>query len=382
MGKTSIEWTEYTWNPIRARRRATGKVGWHCEHMSEACRHCYAGARNRWIGTGLHYKPGHREDIEIFLDEKALLEPLRWRKPGAVFVCSMTDLFADFVRAEWLDRIFSVIHLCSRHTFQLLTKRPEWMAAYIGALCRGDRKIGSHAMELCWERAKTNVIGGVYVLPPAPWPNVHIGTTTEDQATFDARWPHLAATPAAVRYVSYEPALGPLDLSRALNVAVCRTTPWSVETGEPCGPSTARWIPTYNVLTREVVPPELHWVIAGGESGPRARPPHPEWMRTVRDQCLAAGVPFVFKQWGEWQPFQPGDTYDETWEGAGNKVVAIDGRVSTGTQLEHPGPRPDGGPRWCRIRRMGKGKSGRRLDGRIWNEAPVITLTAPAAAEA
>ncbi|MEK9751770.1 MAG: DUF5131 family protein [Rhodospirillaceae bacterium] len=107
--RSRIEWTDASWTPIRARNRATGKVGWHCEHVSEGCRNCYAERWNRPYGTGLPYKPGHRADVELFLDEQLLTQPLRWRRPRRVFVCSMTDLFADFVPDEWIDRVFAVM---------------------------------------------------------------------------------------------------------------------------------------------------------------------------------------------------------------------------------------------------------------------------------
>ena len=170
MGENSkIEWTDSTWNPIRARNLATGKVGWHCEHMSEACRFCYAEGINRRLGTGLDFKPGHRADIEIFLDEQMLLAPLRWKKPRRIFVNSMTDTFAEFVKDEWLDRMFAVMVLCPQHTFQVLTKRPERMRSYVIHLA----------------------VGG--------WPlkNIWLGVSAEDQATADERIPLLLQTPAA-----------------------------------------------------------------------------------------------------------------------------------------------------------------------------------------
>lgn len=134
---STIEWTDSTWSPIRARlkekigRKAKGSLGWHCEHASEGCRNCYAEGFNRRLGTGLDFKPGHRDDVEIFLDEEMLLAPLRWKKPKIIFVCSMTDAFASFVRDEWLDRMFAVMALCPQHTFQVLTKRAERMREYI-----------------------------------------------------------------------------------------------------------------------------------------------------------------------------------------------------------------------------------------------------------
>jgi protein gp37 len=253
--KSKIEWTDATWNPIRARQTVPGvafkpKIGWHCEHVSEGCRNCYAETMNRRLGTGLDFKPGHRSDVEIFLDEKMLLAPLRWTKPRRIFVNSMTDTFAEFVKDEWLDRMFAVMALAARHTFQVLTKRPERMREF----CTSG-----------W-----------------PLPNVWLGVSAEDQATADERIPLLLETPAAVRFVSLEPLLGPIDL-------------FHIE--EPSGL-------TFNALSKKegisFRGRGLDWAIVGGESGPHARPMHPEWARDIRDQCAAAATPFFFKQWGEW----------------------------------------------------------------------------------
>lgn len=128
---SAIEWTDATWNPVRARNLETGKVGWHCEHATTGCEFCYAEGFNKRLGTGLAFKPGHRADIEIFLDEAMLTQPLRWKKPRRIFVGSMTDLFADFVPDEFIDRMFAVMALAPQHTFQLLTKRAARMREYL-----------------------------------------------------------------------------------------------------------------------------------------------------------------------------------------------------------------------------------------------------------
>ena len=120
--KSAIEWTDASWSSIRARNLATDKIGWHCEHASDGCKFCYAEGINKRLGTGLAFKPGHltgpMAHLEIFLDEKMLLAPLRWKRPRMIFVCSMTDAFADFVKDEWLDRMFAVMALCPQHTFR------------------------------------------------------------------------------------------------------------------------------------------------------------------------------------------------------------------------------------------------------------------------
>lgn len=314
MGDNSkIEWTDASWNPIRARRG--DMVGWYCERISEGCRNCYAEGMNMRLGTGLPYKPRSLEQTNIFLDEKMLLQPLRWKKPRMIFVGSMTDLFADFVKDEWLDKIFAVMALCPQHTFQVLTKRPARMRKYMSPTC--DLPIlGRLPLERVHFEAQSDVepwqslkrfrnLYSLYCSVPWPLPNVWLGVSAEDDAAYRERWGHIAAAPAAIRFLSYEPALGPLgdlDLGRV---------------GAP------------------------NWVICGGESGPNARPVHPDWARLLRDQCAAACIPFFFKQWGGWAP----DLDPHT-----DKLVAF----------------ADGSP----MVRVGKKAAGRLLDGREHMEWP------------
>jgi len=321
---TKIEWTGATWNPIRARLLAdTSKVGWHCEHVSPGCVYCYAERINqKRFGTGLPYKPGHLEDVEVYLDEAVLLQPLRWKKPRLIFPCSMTDLFGRFVTDEMLDRVFAVMALASQHTFQVLTKRSERMRDYLQSVeAKATRRtriyaLGSQMMGAD-EPKKREV-------PPAfPLPSVWLGVSVEDQARADERIPDLLATPAAVRWLSCEPLLGRVALPLA-------------------------------ALGKAAIGPRLHWIVVGGESGPGARPMHPDWARSLRDQCEAAGVPFFFKQWGEWFPSQDGD-----------RCVAIDGRNMP--SLEPNGSNGDG---TVRIRRAGKKRAGRALDGREYSAMP------------
>jgi len=295
--KTKIEWTDYSWNPIRARRLDNGKLGHHCEHVSEGCRNCYSESMNRRLGTGLDFKPGHRADVEIFLDEKMLLAPLRWKKPRRIFVNSMTDTFAEFVKDEWIDRMFAVMALCPQHTFQVLTKRPGRMQTYCcdpqsQRIWRLACNMGQPGRALSATLAKFG--------SPWPLPNIWLGISAEDQATADERIPLLLQTPAAVRFVSLEPLLGPIDLMQCKAVTV--ETPGM----EPAG--------------------SIDWAIVGGESGPHARPLHPRWARDLRDQCATAGVPFFFKQWGQHRP--PTEN-DPAWRSLGKKGSGrlLDGRT-------------------------------------------------------
>jgi protein gp37 len=233
-----------TWNPIRARNLKTGQFGWYCVHMTTGCEFCYAEALNVQGGTMLPFKPGHRKDVEIFLDEKMLANPLSWRQPRMIFVASMSDIFADFVEDAWLDRIFAVMASCQRHIFQLLTKRPQRM------------------LEYCSMRQ--------------PLPNVWLGVSCERQPEANQRIPLLLQMPAAVRFISAEPLLGPLDLSA-----------WPERV----------WLRTIG-HDGSATRPGLDWVLIGGESGPNARPFHVEWADDIVSQCKEAGVACFVKQLG------------------------------------------------------------------------------------
>ena len=302
---SAIEWTDATWNPLRARNKSDGSVGWHCIKVSEACRHCYAQSMNRRLGTGLNYDAPDMRKVEIYLDEKTLPTPLKWKKPRKIFVCSMTDLFGDWVSDEMLDRIFAVMSLCPQHTFQVLTKRPARMREYISL---GDRDRVIEGAVLAWhDSQKSNgyKLSNSLTMHPLKvaeslrmrgdrhvynWPlrNVWLGVTAENQATADERIPQLLATPAAVRFISAEPLLGSIDLSvidisgdaMVTPLIACSAEELSEEWGEPIDKGQ----------------PRLDWVITGGESGPHARPMHPDLARSIRDQCKAAGVPFFMKQ--------------------------------------------------------------------------------------
>lgn len=274
---TSIAWTDCTWSPLRARRRDTGKVGQHCERVSPGCGNCYAATWNRRNlpngGTGLDYVRASRELVETFGDERVLAQPLRWRKPKRIFVENQSDLFADFYTDEQRDRVFAVMAMAGRHTFQLLTKRPKAMRAYMQRVRDYPPLVGDRAAEFGWNSvasmgvslaisAQFKVHGGLA--------NVWLGVTAEDQQRADERIPVLLDTPAAVRFVSVEPMLGPLDISAAM------------------------WGPK----DRHGASERIDWVIAGGESGPGARPCDVAWIRSILKQCAAARVPCFVKQLG------------------------------------------------------------------------------------
>ena len=266
--KSRIEWTDASWNPIRA--RCAGKVGWHCEKVSEGCRNCYSESMNRRLGTVRPFKAGERRNgVELFLDEKMLTQPLRWEKPRKIFPCSMTDLFADFVPDEWIDKVFAVMALTPHHTHQILTKRTARMRQYCESVTLARLMAAASSLpESLGPRAV-----------PAQWPlpNVWHGTSICNQDDADKFIPELLATPAAVRFVSCEPLLGPVHL---LTCSVCNSTKADFCNGCRCARPMRG----------------LDWVICGDESGPGRRFCSIDWVRGLRDQCAVGGVPFFLKQ--------------------------------------------------------------------------------------
>ncbi|NTF87534.1 phage Gp37/Gp68 family protein [Agrobacterium rhizogenes] len=253
---TKIEWTDATWQIV------TG-----CAVVSPGCTNCYA---MRLAGTRLKHHPSRKgltRDTkagpvwtgEVRFNEQWLDQPLRWKKPRMIFVAAHGDLFADGVTDEQLDDIFSIMASCSWHIFQVLTKRPERMREYVlGRQARAGRTLR----------------------------NVWLGVSVEDQKRAEERIPILLDTPAAIRWISAEPLLGLLDPSRFL--PTCQQY-----CGFGCTASGDQECERHM--------PRIDWVVAGGESGPDARPMHPDWARSLRDQCASAGIPFLFKQWGNWQ---------------------------------------------------------------------------------
>jgi len=302
---TTIQWTDRTWNPVRG-----------CSLVSAGCANCYAMKQaHRFSGAGQPYAGltelgphGPRWTGTIRLVPEVLDEPLRWKKPEKIFVNSMSDLFHHDVPDDFIERVFAVMAIARRHTFQILTKRPERMLRFCQSL----------TFERLIERANQNVYGGehgpgtynlastngrstkerfvCYGEKSAHWPmskpllpNVHLGVSIEDQPTADARIPILLQTPAAVRFVSYEPALGAVSLSAF----------W--DQFPDCGPPCFTCTPPCNAVVRDCAHTpraSLDWVIIGGESGPGARPCDLDWIRSIVQQCRAAGVPCFIKQLG------------------------------------------------------------------------------------
>ena len=247
--KSSIEWTDATWNPV------TG-----CTKVSPGCDICYAETlAERFRGTAGHY---FEHGFDLQLRPGKLDQPLHWRRPRRVFVNSMSDLFHDAVPDEYIGSVFEVMAKASRHTFQVLTKRPGRMRSLLKRWAtQGESEDWAGPGAAVFRRADKVWVGPILW----PLPNVWLGVSAEDQRWADIRIPVLLDTPAAVRFVSAEPLLGPIDLRSWVDGAGRRG---------------------------------LDWVICGGESGRGARPMDLDWARLIRDQCQAAETAFLYKQQG------------------------------------------------------------------------------------
>lgn len=313
MASTSIQWTNKVWNPV------TG-----CTKISLGCAHCYASRMAHRL-NGRYGYPLAPNEFKVTLHPDKLDAPLHWKKPSMIFVDSMGDLFHKDVPDEYIERVFVQMAIAQRHTFQILTKRADRMKLWFDWMT---------------EKIKTSVWPAV-----ASWPllNVWLGVSAENQATADERIPWLLKTPAAVRFVSVEPMLGPVDLGAVsyqgdtkyfLDVLDGR---YSTTPPRGMGNAFAHGLASMRPLT---------WVICGGESGPKARPMHPDWVRSVRDHCRATDTPFFFKQWGEWTPGERGRLYRE------QTIDWADGQPMV---------------------KVGKEFAGKTLDGRQWIQFPEVT---------
>jgi protein gp37 len=349
--KSKIEWTDATWNPV---------VG--CSKISDGCKGCcalrdalrLAGNPNekiRELYSTVTSPETHNWTGVTKLNERHLEDPLRWKRPRRIFVNYMSDLFHESIPDEWIDKIFAVMALAPQHTFQILTKRPERMQYYFKSWLTGvgrrDRflDVANHANIIPADLRKR-----------WPLPNVWIGVSVEDQKTADERIPLLLQTPAAVRWISAEPLLGPINIEK-----------WLCNCPVKCehdGGSISCSIDGY-----------LDWVVPGGESGADARPMHPNWARSLRDQSVAAGVPFLFKQWGEWSPEDGGPI-------ALNRIALFNEGDNGDEAIYIRDLEDERKENWAEYQtsddvfmyHVGKKAAGRMLDGREWNEYPDIAL--------
>jgi protein gp37 len=359
--KSQIEWTDATWPVV---------VG--CEMVSPGCANCYAVKDARRMGGNPNAKVAavYGGLVEpqsngvlgwtgvVRCIEERLDWPLRWTKPRRIFTTSQADLFHEKVPQDFLDRVFAVMAMAQQHTFQILTKRPERMRAYLSDGATPGR---------IWEARRWLIVergllkySATQVEGPWPLPNVWVGTSVEDQTRAELRIPQLLLAPAAVRFLSCEPLLGPVDLLnlRAKNGARIDCLNGDVKT--PDGSE-----------VYAACPGSVTWVIAGGESGTSARPMHPDWARSLRDQCRAAGVAYLFKQWGEYAPL---GHYQSGWAGpvTGRQLrfpvtyVSPDGQRHTAEYDLTNGMPTATAP----VIRLGKKDAGRTLDGRTWDQFP------------
>ncbi len=340
---TSIEWTQRpgtkgeTWNPV---------VG--CTKVSQGCKNCYA----KTLHDNRHkaYSEGKLQNIKQYakpfevvqLMPDRLTLPMKWQTPRTIFVNSVSDLFHEDVPLDYIKLVLTIAASSPEHTFQILTKRTKRMAEILQGL---RWHVGLWVTKVQGQPTilHTNCFGAGTEMPAGWVPeNIWLGTSVEDQATADLRIPHLLRCPAAVRFLSCEPLLGPLNLR---DVFAYNHVDEFTPAGKKRVPSVYDASP-------------IHWVITGGESGHKARPMHPDWARSLRDQCKVAGVPFFFKQWGSYHPaFQKGEVHMKS-NGQCYPIGAT--MIDMGDAL---------------MKKSSKHESGNLLDGVVHQEWPRVRVT-------
>jgi protein gp37 len=436
MGKTKIEWTDKTWNPV------TG-----CTKISDGCKNCYAetmAGRLQKMGSE-KYQAG----FKVTCHPHTLREPYKWKKPSRIFVCSMGDLFHEDVPFEFIAKVYAVMASSPRHTFQVLTKRPERMQKFFEwAKSECAKEVGNEE--------------GLRVLS-----NVQHGVTIVNQKEADEKIPILLRIPSAIRFVSIEPMLGGVELDKAWltgynsgdeseneredslhdghsrgtenrsersDMAIKSTESGQVgrrgedvemqtsKSGEQhgkvlssadddrreeisCSGSSVDMVSferrdtrgydnkshkrglqrqstdqsgisnvqrtsdafnkTFRPNFQEGQARQISWIIVGGESGTKARPMHPDWVRKIRDDCQSAKVPFFFKQWGEWETFYDRHKDDPNWD-------SVPKESPTTRRLNIEGGSGFHGERVVYLERVGKVKAGSLLDGKEYKEFPEV----------
>lgn len=377
MGLTSIEWTT-TIGPDGTRHQGyTFNPWWGCWKISPGCEHCYAWMLDRRTGGDNWEKASPRR----FFGDAYWAKPLAWderaRKLGVrlkVFCASMADVFED--RPELITtrcRLFSLIHRTTNLDWLLLTKRPEGIRDRLHECATQEDQ--DHG-----DDGRLGINDGACLanqwMHGSPMPNAWLGVSVEDQRRADERIPVLLSIPAAVRFLSCEPLLGPVDLHRIPGTDILEfdcdcpePKGWEFvgdrypeRAGGPEDPDDPGWATCCRTCGTEGTRPLIDWVIVGGESGPDARPLHPDWARSLRDQCQSAGVACFFKQWGEWLPFSDPDELAFHSDKTHVCLVKPDGRVIRPyAHVDGPGQQ---------MARVGKKAAGRTLDGRTWDEFP------------
>ena len=368
MSKTKIEWTDAVWNPI------TG-----CGKVSEGCRNCYAERMSKRLAGRCGYPMD--EPFRVTVHEDKYIEPLTWRKPRRVFVNSMSDLFHPDVKDDWILALFVAMGLTyehtgqmeevspghqagihrPKHTFMILTKRSERMRDFVKRLTSGELDEEWVKNARFYSTFIASKIGsplpGNAIFTFGKWvkdgmPGLWLGVSVENQATADERIPLLLQIPAAVRFISAEPLLGPIDLT---NINLGNNSWRNSLTGKFTGHH------PFGGAKSAMQENKLAWVIVGGESGPKVRPMHPDWVRSLRDQCQAANVPFFFKSWGEYA--QVGECMNESDDTKFYDAPNV-------RRINHNGGMGYHGEGAIYMQRVGKKRAGRMLDGRTWDEIP------------
>lgn len=331
----------------------TWEVTAGCTKVSAGCLNCYAARLSAtrlkhhadcqglaisrdsvtdWVGDEIGIAREYDWTGEVRLLPHNLSKPLHWRKPRRVFVNSRSDLFHESVPFEYIDDVFRIVSICRHHTFLMLTKRADRMREYVQSRMHKSFDTANHGCAFL------------------PFRNLWLGVTAENQEQADARIPLLLQTPAAVRFVSVEPMLGPVDLGDWLCCTACADTHGGSRPKAGLG------------VIQHCGNPQLSWIICGGESGPGARPMHPDWARSIRYQCEAAGVPFWFKQWGEWFP-------RECW-GDDNPDLWLPDDCYTYNTTRPDVHREEFAGEVSVWHRVGKAAAGNVLDGRVWEQTP------------
>jgi protein gp37 len=331
MSATTIEWTQRpgtvgeTWNPT------TG-----CNKVDRGCKNCYAETMHRRLQAmgQAKYKLDFLEGAQEQPDTLDI--PMRWTKPRTVFVNSMSDLFHEQVSFEFITEVMQVIQMTPQHTYLVLTKRPEVALRYW------------YHMDTSFKLANGKSIGRWR--PPS---NLLMGTSVHDQESANKRVSELLALHDCLHFLSYEPAIGPLDLKH-LQPKSAPTYRTRLDALRGIY-SLQKWKGKEWHQLMDSQYEKLDWVIMGGESGPKADPMHPAWARAMRDQCKEAGVPFFFKQWGAWQPVN----YRRE-----NQELYIKFELGKNERLfEDP---------MQNMVRVGKGNAGHELDGEVYQQFPEL----------
>lgn len=351
---SKIEWTHRpgtkseVWNPT------TG-----CDKISQGCKFCYAEVMHKRLRGMGKKKYQHKFLGELQMHEEELLKPLSWKKPRTVFVNSMSDLFHKDVTWMFLDKVFAIMVLTPHNTYQILTKRADVMAHYFA---QGKDRLVERWEQATYEIGLTGLTDKnddpdapachVFNLCEQQWPrpNIWLGVSAENQETLDERVPFLVKVDAHVRFISYEPALGPIDCVKYF------------------------WYPDPHGAPADFLRTnQISWLIAGGESGQKARPFHPKWFTDIRDQCKAADIKFFFKQYGKWGTrwvntrtdhpvFKMYDSYlrwtQKDWVKKGDILVDMNGKICHIGKDMQEAKYPV-----VILQNLGKGESGNVLDG-------------------